>query len=255
QVHKISPSCSVFETNLRSYSFEVVVAGRVLHLQGSSFEDSLRWIATLKAAINNSPPDDSDPLLTAALKLEDTFYYADFETKQPLGVVLERSKEWAVVKLANPQLSEVTVGSALASVNGESVVLRSYEETIGMLTGWKPPLNLIFRRAPVKVGWMKKHYLTAKKTPRWKNVWVDLREGKLSWYKDGQGGLLVGVMPMVGSAVALLPSSQIGGTEHCLSVVAGVTSVIFQGLTHEDVLSWATHLYQVHVVVGLRIRF
>ena len=43
--------------------------------QGSSNEDSLRWIATLKAAINNSPPDDSDPLLAEALKLEDTFYY------------------------------------------------------------------------------------------------------------------------------------------------------------------------------------
>ncbi|CAN0446740.1 unnamed protein product, partial [Hapterophycus canaliculatus] len=60
QVHKIAPSCSVFETNLKAYSFEVVVAGLVLHLQGCSFEDSLRWIATLKAAINNSPPDDSD---------------------------------------------------------------------------------------------------------------------------------------------------------------------------------------------------
>lgn len=44
-------------------------------LQGSSFEDSLRWIATLKAAINNSPPDDTDPLLAEALRLEDTFYY------------------------------------------------------------------------------------------------------------------------------------------------------------------------------------
>lgn len=43
--------------------------------QGCSFEDSLRWIATLKAAINNSPPDDTDPLLAEALKLEDTFYY------------------------------------------------------------------------------------------------------------------------------------------------------------------------------------
>lgn len=43
---------------------------------------------------------------------------ADFETKQPLGVVLERSKEWAIVKLANPELSQVSVGSALASVNG-----------------------------------------------------------------------------------------------------------------------------------------
>lgn len=74
-MHKISPSCSVFETNLKAYSFEVVVTGQVLHLQGCSFEDSLRWIATLKAAINNSPPDDTDPLLAEALRLEDTFYY------------------------------------------------------------------------------------------------------------------------------------------------------------------------------------
>lgn len=65
----------MFETNLKAYSFEVVVAGQVLHLQGCSFEDSLRWIATLKAAINNSPPDDTDPLLAEALRLEDTFYY------------------------------------------------------------------------------------------------------------------------------------------------------------------------------------
>ena len=35
QVHKISPSCSVFETNLKSFSFEVVVSGLVLHLQAS----------------------------------------------------------------------------------------------------------------------------------------------------------------------------------------------------------------------------
>lgn len=47
----------------------------VFSLKGSSFEDSLRWIATLKAAINNSPPDDTDPLLAEALRLEDTFYY------------------------------------------------------------------------------------------------------------------------------------------------------------------------------------
>lgn len=36
------------------------------------------------------------------------------------------------------------------------MVLKAYEETIAMLTGWKPPLNLIFRRAPVKEGWLKK---------------------------------------------------------------------------------------------------
>jgi hypothetical protein len=72
-----------------------------------------------------------------------------FETKQPLGVVLERSKEWAVVKLANPALSAVTVGSALAAVNGKSVVLKPYHTTIDLLTNWRPPLHLVFRRCVV----------------------------------------------------------------------------------------------------------
>lgn len=32
-----------------------------------------------------------------------------------------------------------------------------------MLTGWKPPLNLIFRRAPVREGWLKKSGVSKKK--------------------------------------------------------------------------------------------
>lgn len=55
---------------------------------------------------------------------------ADFETKQPLGVVLERSKDWAIVKLANSQLSQVTVGSALASVNGKLCCVRTKPLTV-----------------------------------------------------------------------------------------------------------------------------
>ncbi len=42
-------------------------------------------------------------------------------------------------------------------------MLKAYEETIGMLTGWKPPLNLIFRRAPVREGWLKKSGVSKKK--------------------------------------------------------------------------------------------
>ena len=45
---------------------------------------------------------------------------------------------------------------------GESVVLRAYDDTIAMLMGWKPPLNLIFRRAPVKDGLLKKIVITEK---------------------------------------------------------------------------------------------
>lgn len=38
---------------------------------------------------------------------------------------------------------------------------------------------------------------------------------------------------------------QVGGAANCLSVVAGVTSLVVQGSTHKDIMSWAAHLYQV----------
>lgn len=38
---------------------------------------------------------------------------------------------------------------------------------------------------------------------------MDLREGKLSWFKLGPGGTLLGAMPMIGSAVALVPEETV----------------------------------------------
>ncbi|CAM9717155.1 unnamed protein product, partial [Ectocarpus sp. 8 AP-2014] len=84
---------------------------------------------------------------------------------------------------------------------------------------------------------------------KWKNVWVDLREGKLSWFKLGPGGTLLGSMPMIGSAVALDPETE-SGAPNCLSVVAGVMSVVLQALNRQDALSWASHLYQASAVAN-----
>ena len=35
------------------------------------------------------------------------------------------------------------------------------------------------------------------------------------------------------------------GAMNCLSVAAGVASAIFQAPSHQEVLSWAAHIYQV----------
>jgi hypothetical protein len=48
----LTPSCSVFATNLRPHSFELVTANRVLHVQGISHDSASAWISSLKAAIN-----------------------------------------------------------------------------------------------------------------------------------------------------------------------------------------------------------
>ncbi|CAM9968721.1 unnamed protein product, partial [Phaeothamnion confervicola] len=220
-----------------------------------------RWIGALKGVIATSTPDGEDTLLTEALKLEEEFYNVTFETKQPLGVVLERSKEWAVVKLANPQTTTVTVGSALAAVNGRSVVLRTYHDTIQLLTGWKPPLHLVFRRAPEKSGWLKKQVKCGyrrrggvskkRKVKKWKPFFFILAEGKLSWFNtDGPTAKLQGVVPMMGSAVSLVPFGATGGQQFCFTVVSGITTLFLQGLTAEDMMDWATHLYHASAIAN-----
>ena len=99
----------------------------------------------LRHAIANSTELDENPLLVAAKKQKAIYYDVTFETKKPLGLVLERSGEWALVKLANQDTTRVSIGSALTQVNGKDVVLAKYHETIKLLTAWQPPLTLGFR--------------------------------------------------------------------------------------------------------------
>ena len=75
-----------------------------------------------------------------------------FTKKKPLGLVLERSSEWAVVKLSNEDETRVTTGSVLYFINDEPVTLLPYPDTIARLTKWKPPLVLGLRRSPFKQG-------------------------------------------------------------------------------------------------------
>ena len=129
-IYVLSPNCSVFETKLKKDSFELVTNSRVLHFQGSCPEETRSWIMILRKTINESKHEQEDPLLTAALQQKNVFYDVVFETKKPLGLVLERSANWALVKIANEDSTNVTVGSALTTVNGKSVVLSDYNETI-----------------------------------------------------------------------------------------------------------------------------
>lgn len=251
----ITLSCSVFDTNLRPTSFELVTAGSVLHVAGGTVEASKEWVSMLKNAINNAKRDTEDLLLTEAELLQDEFYEVTFETKQPLGVVLERSKEWAIVKMSDSQLSSVTVGSALAAINGKSVVLRAYHETLAMLTGWKPPLHLVFRSVPSKEGWLKKQK-PRKRTGgfKWTPQYFVLAEGVLTWYSNAvPGSKYKGAIPMMGSAVSLASvksSNNSEGFEQCLSVVSGITAIILQGLTQQDGRDWGTCLYQASAVAN-----
>ncbi len=145
ETFRISPQCCVFETNLAANAFELVTSKKVLHVAGPSAEVSETWIRSLRRLITESQVIQG-PLLDRVLERwgapadgnlgeASDFYQVNFEVKKPLGLVLERSSEWAIVKLSNTQDTGVTMGSVLYSVNGKAVTLQTYPETISLLTG------------------------------------------------------------------------------------------------------------------------
>jgi hypothetical protein len=252
--YDIFPSCSVFETNLGQLTFEFVTPRKVLHLMSDTRDVMAAWIDNFRYAISESEPDQTDPILQMAMaKIEDdVFYDVSFhDAGQPLGVVLERSGEWAIVKQSKSPKLGISVGSALSSINGESCVLLSHERTIGKLKNWKPPLNLGFRRPPKKSGFLVK--LTCRKDGTYNNLkkfYFCLDDGRLVYKDDDQPSRKVrGGLPMKGSAVSLVSPSETG-VLCCFRVVCGVTSLDLQGESQEDMIDWAATLYHAIAIAN-----
>lgn len=253
-VYHIYPSCSVFETNLGPYAFELVTSEKVLHVMAESKESTTLWMAALKEVIMNADPEPNEPLLLAALKKnrEDVFYDVVFREDRPLGVVLERTGEWAVVKLSNARDTGVYVGSALISVNGIDVTRLSYAQTIEKLKNWKPPLQLGFRKAPFKAGFLNKQARTSRSNSRknWKPRYFILDEGRLMYKENDTTDMtLKGDVPLMGSAVSLAQESETG-RPFCLKLVSGVTYLIMAAPSAEEQLDWAATLYHAIAIAN-----
>jgi hypothetical protein len=132
EVLPLDYNSTVFETNMRPpTSFQIVARGGSCHLQGlwvvcgcttpvhavdstlgravhtasprsvgKDKDETVAWMTALRAAISNIELDLSDPLCREALRREDEKYQVCFREKRPLGMVLERSGEWALVKVS-----------------------------------------------------------------------------------------------------------------------------------------------------------
>jgi hypothetical protein len=242
----INPTCSVFETNLGRNAFELVTPKRVLHVMAESREVTSSWIKVLREAISQSTLEPNDPLLAAAIEKmkSDVIYSTSFHEDKPLGVVLERSGEWAIVKLANERETGVKVGSALMSVNSDDVMFARYQETIGRLKNWRPPLTLTFLKSPEKRGFLVKESRGRHSSSRnWKKRFFVIEQGRI-YYKDKDDSSceIKGDIPLMGSAVSLA-SSQETGKFFCFRLVSGVTCLIMQAETFDDLIDWAATLY------------
>lgn len=241
----LSPSCSVFGTNLGENTFELVTTSKVLHACASSMGEMEEWIIAIRQAINESILDTSDELFQQALlKIDnDDFYEVRFKVKAPLGVVFERSGEWAIIKASNRQASTgIQVGSVLWAINGKSVVLDSYHDTIEKLKDWQPELRLGFRRVPPKQGFLMKQS-KSKQNPEkriWKKRYFILGEGKLA-YKDKMDDEGVkNELPLMGSAVSLVTSEEVG-REACFRLMSGVAALVVQCASRKQVRRKCQH--------------
>mmetsp|Transcript_1762 Transcript_1762/g.3322 ORF Transcript_1762/g.3322 Transcript_1762/m.3322 type:complete len:680 (-) Transcript_1762:191-2230(-) len=250
-MYDICPSCSVFETNLGQFTFELVTPRKILHVKSESREVTAAWIDCIRKVIADSEPNMADPVLQLAIAKieEDVFYDVSFhDDKVPLGIVFERSGEWAMVKSAmKPELG-VRVGSALSSVNGESCIFKSHEYTIGKLKNWKPPLHLGFRLPVTKNGYLAKRPQSGSKMG-WKVYFFSLGGGRLIYKDDEANSKAKGGVPLKGSAVSLISSSEIGKS-FCIRVVSGVTSLVMQGETQDEMMDWAATLYHAIAIAN-----
>ena len=86
---------------LKPFAFELVTSKRIFHAYTASKADTQSWVTTIRRVIGGSKPLADDALVKAAAEKirQDTFYTVVFEEVKPLGVVLERAGEWAIVKV------------------------------------------------------------------------------------------------------------------------------------------------------------
>lgn len=241
----VSPICSVFETNLCKNAFEFVTPKQILHVQAENKDEVDRWIKDIRDAINESPLEDNNPFLDGALAKipTDVMYDASFFEEKPLGIVLERAGEWAMVKIATNKDVNVAIGSALMAVNGMDVSLLRYVEAISTLKNWRPPLRMTFLKPPEKEGYLMKESRGRRSNSRnWKRRYFVLKEGKLIYKESNTATEAKGEIPLIGSGISIQKFEETG-KYFCLRIVSGVTRMIVQAESYDELVEWGSVLY------------
>ena len=184
--------------------------------------------------------DTKDALFQQSiLKIDnDEFYTVTFTEKKPLGVVFERSGDWAIIKSSvNQQESGILVGSVLSAIDHHSVVLDSYQDTIDRVRGWRPPLSLSFRTAPSKGGFLLKESKSRSNPQKkvWKKRYFLLGEGKLLYKDTGDSGARVkGECPLMGSVVSMIKEGE-AGKKNCFKIMSGMMYLTLQCSSEKQV--------------------
>ena len=252
----MTPDCSVRETKIKEFAFELVTSRKIVHVCATSKGDMDEWIRKIRQVISESEIDRSDALLRAALEKIplDYFYEVTFEEYKPLGIVLEKAVEWAMVKRANFSESGVKNGSALHAINKQVVMFDKYDVIMMTLRGWltgdlKPPLSFVFRMAPEKDGFLMKKSTVAN-VPTWKARYCVLGEGKFTLYEtDDPNAKVRGEIPLHGAAVSLCSTHETG-KYFCFRILVGVYELVLQAADGKDMIDWGATIYHAIAIAN-----
>jgi hypothetical protein len=170
-----------------------------------------------------------------------------WQVKQTIGIKLERTNDWGVVLQKNPGTDLPIIGSVLTRINNESVLLKPHRELENLLKTASWPLELQFRRPPVKKGVLIKQSRAVKGYKNWKKRFFVLESGNLSYY-DKEGGKIKGTFSLrnlKGSQcmVTLAPRKLLSGNEVGVMIVKGDDLLVLKGETPEEMMEWAAVIY------------
>lgn len=187
----------------------------------------------------------SKTILLEATKME---YEVTYESRRSLGISLERSNEWGIVKVAPP---EVEVGSVLTRVNGDSVLLKTYAEAMQCLKHATWPLTMRFRKAVSKEGYLLKRARGRTGSAKnWKRRYVVLANGILEYYTKApsEGGVAKGQYvlendPGSQTMVTMAPAAIMSKDEVGIMLVKGDDRLVLKGETFEELITWGGMLY------------
>ena len=115
----LSVTSFILETNVAPLCFAIVADGRIEYFQAPKDLVVVVWLEHFRKFIRECSPCPVDPFYREALLRQvGESYDVKFLVKQRLGVVFDRSQDWAHIKVAEKPELGIEVGSVLAAING-----------------------------------------------------------------------------------------------------------------------------------------
>lgn len=121
---QLEATTNVFETVLGESTFEIVTSTDILHFSAASKQESVAWVKYVRSIVCTIDSHSVGAIYKECNKrnVANVVYDVIIQDDQPLGVVLERCSEWALVKDVVRQDRGIQVGSAIIAIDGKNYV-------------------------------------------------------------------------------------------------------------------------------------